>query len=126
MDFPLAPAQLVGWLAGSRGPERNPPIEKASKKIEENGRTQVLAVGNEAKQMLGRTPGKIEAIRPMKDGVIADFEVAEQMIKHFIQKVHKGRTLSNPQIVICVPSGATNVERIQTAFDRSADVVVSV
>ena len=55
-------------------------------KIEENGRTQVLAVGNEAKQMLGRTPGKIEAIRPMKDGVIADFEVAEQMIKHFFPK----------------------------------------
>ena len=80
-------------------------------KIEVDGKTQVLAVGNEAKQMLGRTPGKIQAIRPMKDGVIADFEVAEQMIKHFIQKVHKGRTLSNPQIVICVPSGATNVER---------------
>ena len=76
---------------------------------ENDGKTQVLAVGNEAKQMLGRTPGKIKAIRPMKDGVIADFEVAEQMIKHFILKVHKGRTLSNPQIVICVPSGATNV-----------------
>ena len=61
--------------------------------VENQGNTQVLAVGNEAKQMLGRTPGKIKAIRPMKDGVIADFEVAEQMIKHFIQKVHKGRTI---------------------------------
>jgi rod shape-determining protein MreB len=79
----------------------------------------VLAVGNEAKQMLGRTPGKIQAIRPMKDGVIADFEVAEQMIKSFIKKVHSGRTLSNPQIVICVPTGATNVER--RAIRESAD-----
>ena len=70
-------------------------------------------------KMLGRTPGKIQAIRPMKDGVIADFEVAEQMIKSFIQKVHKGRTLSNPQIVICVPTGATNVER--RAIRESAD-----
>tara|TARA_B100000575_G_scaffold281491_1_gene272202 strand:- start:748 stop:1605 length:858 start_codon:yes stop_codon:yes gene_type:complete len=69
--------------------------------------------------MLGRTPGKIKAIRPMKDGVIADFEVAEQMIKSFIKKVHKGRTISNPQIVICVPSGATNVER--RAIRESAD-----
>ena len=60
--------------------------------VENQGRTQVLAVGNEAKQMLGRTPGKIQAIRPMKDGVIADFEVAEQMIKSFIKKVHSGRT----------------------------------
>jgi len=87
--------------------------------IENQGRTQVLAVGNEAKQMLGRTPGKIKAIRPMKDGVIADFEVAEQMIKSFIKKVHSGRTLSNPQIVICVPTGATNVER--RAIRESAD-----
>ena len=87
--------------------------------VENQGRTQVLAVGNEAKQMLGRTPGKIQAIRPMKDGVIADFEVAEQMIKSFIKKVHKGRTLSNPQIVICVPTGATNVER--RAIKESAD-----
>ncbi len=88
-------------------------------KIENQGHTQVLAVGNEAKQMLGRTPGKIEAIRPLRDGVIADFEVAEQMIKHFIKKVHKGRSLTNPQIVICVPSGATNVER--RAIRESAD-----
>ena len=88
-------------------------------KTEVQGRTQVLAVGNEAKRMLGKTPGKIEAIRPMKDGVIADFEVAEQMIKHFIQKVHKGRSITNPQIVICVPSGATNVER--RAIRESAD-----
>ena len=90
-----------------------------AKIINHDGKTQVLAVGDEAKRMLGKTPGKIEAIRPMKDGVIADFEVAEQMIKHFIKKVHKGRTLSNPQIIICVPSGATNVER--RAIKESAD-----
>ena len=88
-------------------------------KIDNNGKQQVLAVGNEAKNMLGRTPGKIQAIRPMKDGVIADFEVAEEMIKYFIKKVHKGLALSNPQIIICVPSGATNVER--RAIRESAD-----
>ena len=87
--------------------------------IENEGKNRVLAVGEEAKVMLGRTPGKIKAIRPMKDGVIADFEIAEEMIKYFIKKVHKGRALSNPQIVICVPSGATNVER--RAIRESAD-----
>ena len=87
--------------------------------IETEGKSQVLAVGNEAKVMLGRTPGKIKAIRPMRDGVIADFEIAEEMIKYFIKKVHKRSTLSNPQIVICVPSGATNVER--RAIREAAD-----
>ena len=75
------------------------------------GRKQVLAVGEEAKRMLGRTPGNIEAIRPLRDGVIADFEVAEEMIKHFIRKVHKRRSFASPQVVICVPSGSTAVER---------------
>ncbi len=75
------------------------------------GKKHVLAVGNEAKLMLGRTPGNIEAIRPMRDGVIADFEVAEEMIKHFIRKVHNRRSFASPQIVVCVPSGATAVER---------------
>ena len=83
------------------------------------GRKQVLAVGNEAKQMLGRTPGNIEAIRPLRDGVIADFEVAEEMIKHFIRKAHKRRSFASPQIVICVPSGATAVER--RAIQESAE-----
>ncbi len=76
-----------------------------------NGRKEVHAVGQDAAMMLGRTPENIEAVRPMKDGVIADFEVAEKMIKLFIQKVHNRRTMVNPQIVICVPSGATAVER---------------
>ena len=76
-----------------------------------NGRKEVHAVGNDARLMLGRTPGHIEAVRPMKDGVIADFEVAEVMIEHFIKKVHNRRSLVHPQVVICVPSGATAVER---------------
>ena len=116
MAIDLGTANTLVYVKGE-GVVLNEPSVVA--KIEENGNTKVLAVGNEAKQMLGRTPGKIEAIRPMKDGVIADFEVAEQMIKHFIQKVNKGRTISNPQIVICVPSGATNVER--RAIRESAD-----
>ena len=73
-------------------------------------RKQVLAVGNEAKMMLGRTPGNIEAIRPLRDGVIADFEIAQHMIRHFIKKVHN-RSFASPQVVICVPSGSTAVER---------------
>jgi rod shape-determining protein MreB len=75
------------------------------------GKKQVLAVGDEAKLMLGRTPGNITAIRPLRDGVIADFEVAEEMIKHFIRKVHNRRSFANPVIIVCVPSGSTAVER---------------
>src|ERR1700747_3476033 len=83
------------------------------------GKTQVLAVGNEAKQMLGRTPGNIHAIRPLRDGVIADFEVAEEMIKHFIRKVHNRRSFASPLVIVCVPSGSTAVER--RAIQESAD-----
>ncbi len=83
------------------------------------GKTHVLAVGDDAKQMLGKTPGNIKAIRPMSDGVIADFEVAEEMIKHFIRKVNSGSGLASPQVVICVPSGATAVER--RAIQESAE-----
>jgi len=79
--------------------------------VEQTGKKQVLAVGDEAKTMLGRTPGNISAIRPLRDGVIADFIVTEEMIKHFIKKVHKGRTFANPRILICVPTGSTPVER---------------
>ena len=116
MAIDLGTANTLVYVKGE-GVVLNEPSVVA--KIEENGKIKVLAFGNEAKLMLGRTPGKIEAIRPMKDGVIADFEVAEQMIKHFIQKANKGRTISSPQIVICVPSGATNVER--RAIRESAD-----
>lgn len=83
-----------------------------------DGRKEVRSVGAEARMMLGRTPGHIEAIRPMKDGVIADFEVAEVMIEHFIKKVHNRRNLVHPQVVVCVPSGATSVE--QRAIHDSA------
>ncbi len=76
-----------------------------------NGTKKVLAVGTEAKLMLGRTPGNIVAIRPMKDGVIADFEVTEAMLRHFITKVHKRKKWVRPRCVICVPSGITPVER---------------
>jgi len=86
---------------------------------EVKGKKQVLAVGEEAKQMLGRTPGNIQAIRPLRDGVIADFEIAEDMIKYFIRKVHNRRSFASPMIVICVPSGSTAVER--RAIQESAE-----
>ena len=76
----------------------------------QSGTTNVLAVGDEAKRMLGRTPGNIVAIRPMKDGVIADFEITEAMLRHFIQKVHH-RQLIAPRVVVAVPSGITEVEK---------------
>ena len=79
--------------------------------VNENGKRTVLAVGDEAKTMLGRTPGNIQAIRPLRDGVIADFIVTEEMIKHFIKKVHIKNTFANPRILICVPTGSTPVER---------------
>jgi rod shape-determining protein MreB len=76
-----------------------------------NGAKKVLAVGKEAKEMLGRTPGNIAAVRPMKDGVIADFEVTEAMLRYFITRAHNRRTLVRPRIIICVPSGITEVEK---------------
>ncbi len=79
--------------------------------INDGAKKTVLAVGDEAKTMLGRTPGNIQAIRPLKDGVIADFIVTEEMIKHFIKKVHKKSAFANPRILICVPTGSTPVER---------------
>lgn len=84
-----------------------------------DGTKKVLAVGEDAKLMLGRTPGSIEAIRPMREGVIADFDVAEEMIKHFIRKVHNRRGFSAPQVIVCVPSGSTAVER--RAIQESAE-----
>src|ERR1044071_2538932 len=83
------------------------------------GKKQVVAVGEEAKMMLGRTPGYITASRPLRDGVIADFEVAEEMIKHFIRKVHNRRGFASPLIIVCVPSGSTAVER--RAIQESAE-----
>ena len=96
-------------FAKGKGIVLNEPSVVAIKKSE--GHRSVVAVGSEAKRMLGRVPGNIEAIRPLKDGVIADFIVTEEMIKHFIKKVHKGRTFANPRILICVPCQSTQVER---------------
>ena len=81
---------------------------------------QVLAVGSDAKKMLGRTPGNIVAIRPMKDGVIADFEIAEKMLRHFITRAHNRNTFVRPRIIICVPSKITQVE--QRAVKDSAEL----
>jgi rod shape-determining protein MreB len=108
MAIDLGTANTLVYVKG-RGIVLNEPSVVAI--IEKGGKKQVLAVGDEAKQMLGRTPGNIQAIRPMRDGVIADFEVAEEMIKHFIRKVHNRRSFASPQIIVCVPSGSTAVER---------------
>jgi rod shape-determining protein MreB len=104
----LGTANTLVYMKG-RGIVLNEPSVVALSTIK--GRKQVVAVGNDAKQMLGRTPGNIEAIRPLRDGVIADFEVAEEMIKHFIRKAHRRRAFAAPSIIICVPSGSTAVER---------------
>ncbi len=108
MAIDLGTANTLVYVKG-RGIVLNEPSVIAI--MNKGGKKQVLEVGNAAKMMLGRTPGNIEAIRPMRDGVIADFEVAEEMIKHFIRKVHNRRSFANPMIIICVPSGATAVER---------------
>ena len=79
--------------------------------VDHRSKNRVLAVGSDAKKMLGRTPGNIVAIRPMRDGVIADFEVTEAMLRHFIHKVHNRRTFVRPRIIIAVPSGITQVEK---------------
>ena len=84
-----------------------------------DGKKEVLAVGKEAKTMVGKTPGSIKAIRPLRDGVIADFEIAEEMIKYFVRKVHNRKSFVSPKIVICVPSGATPVEK--RAIHESAE-----
>jgi rod shape-determining protein MreB len=80
-------------------------------RVDARGARKVLAVGREAKEMLGRTPGNIAAIRPMKDGVIADFEITEAMLRYFITRAHNRRTLVSPRVVICIPFGITEVEK---------------
>ena len=76
-----------------------------------DGKPHTLAVGKDAKQMIGRTPDSIRAIRPMRNGVIADFEMAGMMLEHFIRRVHRNRSFISPRIAVCIPSGATQVER---------------
>ncbi|MCZ6608069.1 MAG: rod shape-determining protein [Alphaproteobacteria bacterium] len=116
MAIDLGTANTLVYVKG-RGIVLNEPSVVAT--VEVKGKRQVLAVGDEAKQMLGRTPGNIQAIRPLREGVIADFEVAEEMIKHFIRKVHNRRSFASPMIVVCVPSGSTAVER--RAIQESAE-----
>ena len=116
MAIDLGTANTLVYVKG-RGIVLNEPSVVAI--TEGKGKKQVLAVGNDAKQMLGRTPGNIQAIRPLRDGVIADFEVAEEMIKHFIRKVHNRRSFASPLVVVCVPSGSTAVER--RAIQESAE-----
>ena len=116
MAIDLGTANTLVYVKG-RGIVLNEPSVVAT--VEVKGKKQVLAVGDEAKQMLGRTPGNIQAIRPLREGVIADFEVAEEMIKHFIRKVHNRRSFASPMIVVCVPSGSTAVER--RAIQESAE-----
>jgi|TARA_B110000438_G_scaffold146035_1_gene140594 rod shape-determining protein MreB len=108
MAIDLGTANTLVVLKG-RGVVLNEPSVVAV--VEDKGKKSVLAVGDEAKTMLGRTPGNISAIRPLKDGVIADFIVTEEMIKHFIKKVHNRKSFANPRILICVPTGSTPVER---------------
>ena len=108
MAIDLGPANTLAYVRG-RGIVLNEPSVVAYSEI--NGRKQVLATGDEAKQMLGRTPGNIKAIRPLRDGVIADFDVAQEMIRHFINKAKDKHVISSTQIIICVPSGSTSVER---------------
>ena len=111
----LGTANTLIYVKG-KGIVSNEPSVVAVKK-DSRGR-KVLAVGKEAKLMLGKTPGNITAIRPMKDGVIADFEVTEEMLKYFIRNVHKRRFGLRPRIIICIPSGITQVE--QRAVRESA------
>ncbi len=109
MAIDLGTANTVVYVRG-RGVVLNEPSVVAIETL--NGVKRVKAVGDDAKLMMGKTPDQIEAIRPLRDGVIADIDVAEQMIKHFIQKVHGKRRFPRfPEIVICVPSGSTSVER---------------
>ena len=105
----LGTANTLVYLKGKGIVVSEPSVVAVQK--DHHGQRKVLAVGMEAKKMLGRTPGSIVAIRPMKDGVIADFDITEEMLRYFIQKVHNRKTLVRPRIVICVPSGITQVEK---------------
>jgi rod shape-determining protein MreB len=105
----LGTANTLVYVKGRGIVLREPSV--VAVKVDGGRGRKVVAVGMEAKMMLGRTPGNIVAIRPMKDGVIADFEVTEAMLRHFIRKVHNRNKLIRPRIIVCVPSGITQVER---------------
>ncbi len=105
----LGTANTLVYVKGKGIVLNEPSVVAVSK--DSRGTKRVLAVGLEAKKMLGRTPGNIVAIRPMREGVIADFDITEAMLKHFIHRVHNRRALVRPRIVVCIPSGITQVER---------------
>jgi rod shape-determining protein MreB len=105
----LGTANTCVYVKGHGIVLREPSVVAVKKDV--RGNSQVLAVGAEAKRMLGKAPGNIQAIRPMRDGVIADFEVTEAMLRYFIAKVHNQRRLVRPRIMICVPTGITQVEK---------------
>ncbi len=106
MGIDLGTANTLVYVKGKGIIIREPSVVALKEKDKK-----ILAVGNEAKNMIGRTPGNIKAVRPMKDGVIADFDVTETMLRHFIRKAHKRNRLVRPRIIICVPSGVTEVEK---------------
>lgn len=111
LSIDLGTANTLIYVKG-QGIVLNQPSVVALRTIGPGGNKQILAVGEEAKNMLGRTPGSIEAIRPMKDGVISDFFVAEKMLQHFIHKVHENKFMRpSPRVLVCVPCGSTQVER---------------
>jgi len=109
MAIDLGTATTLTYVKGRGIVSHEPSVVAVQKNG--SGSSRVLAVGKEAKEMLGRTPGNIVAIRPMKDGVIADFEVTEAMLRYFITRAHNRKTLVRPRIIICVPSGITEVEK---------------
>ncbi len=111
MAIDLGTANTLVYVKGRGIVLNEPSVVAIGPDNRSGGRTEVLAVGDDAKMMVGRTPGNIRAIRPLRDGVIADFEVAQAMIRHFIRKVHHNRRLAAPKVVICVPAGSTAVER---------------
>ncbi len=109
MSIDLGTANTLVLLKG-KGIIINEPSVVAIQR-DKNGKQRILAVGKEAKNMVGKTPGDIQAIRPMRDGVIADFDMTEKMIRYFIEKAHKRKSFLRPRIIICVPYGLTQVER---------------
>lgn len=109
MGIDLGTANTLVYIRGKGVLIREPSV--VAIRNNHGAKEEVLAVGDEAKKMIGRTPGNIVAIRPMKDGVIADFEVTEKMLRYFIAKAHKRKRLVRPRIIICVPSGVTEVEK---------------
>jgi rod shape-determining protein MreB len=105
----LGTANTLVYVKGKGIVASEPSVVAVRKDVQGGGR--ILAVGKEAQRMLGRTPGSIVAIRPMKEGVIADFDICERMLSYFIRKVHRGRRLVRPRVIVGVPSGITQVEK---------------